>query len=65
MTAKLLQVLTPWGPVFFGFSLLAPLISQSIERFGVALPAGLSPVVIGLIVGPILGLSAKLRGRWL
>lgn len=65
MIEKLTVTLTPWGPVFFGFGLLAPLIAQIIERFDVPVPFGLSPLVIGLIVGPAIGLSAKLRGRWI
>lgn len=65
MIEKMIVTLTPWGPVFFGFGLLAPLIAQLIVRFGITPPTGLSPTAVGLIVGPLLGLSAKLRGRWL
>lgn len=65
MIGKILTALGPWGPVLFGFGFLAPLIAQVIERTGATLPLGLSPLVVGLIVGPLLGLSAKLRGRWL
>lgn len=65
MIGKMIEILSPWGPVFFGFGLLAPLVAQLIVRSGVTPPVGLSPVAIGLIVGPLLGLSAKLRGRWL
>ena len=65
MIEKILATLTPWGPVFFGFGLLAPLIVQIIERVGITLPADLSALAVGLIVGPALGLCAKLRGRWI
>tara|TARA_R110000824_G_scaffold155226_5_gene327703 strand:+ start:16105 stop:16302 length:198 start_codon:yes stop_codon:yes gene_type:complete len=65
MMHKVLTTLGPWGPVIFGFGFLAPLIAQIIEQADVTLPLGLSPLVVGLIVGPLLGLSAKLRGRWI
>jgi hypothetical protein len=65
MIERVLATLAPWGPVFFGFGLLAPLIAQVIQRVGVSLPAGFSPLAVGLIVGPALGLCAKLRGRWI
>jgi hypothetical protein len=65
MIGKILKALGPWGPVLFGFGFLAPLIATLIERGGVTPPLGLSPIVVGLIVGPLLGLSAKLRGRWI
>ncbi|MFZ3033416.1 MAG: hypothetical protein WA138_05340 [Parvibaculum sp.] len=65
MIGKILTALGPWGPVLFGFGFLAPLIGQIIERAGATPPLGLTPLMVGLIVGPLLGLSAKLRGRWL
>lgn len=65
MIGRILTALGPWGPMLFGFGFLAPLIAQVIERTGATPPLGLSPLMVGLIVGPLLGLSAKLRGRWL
>ena len=65
MLGTALKALGPWGPVLFGIGFLAPLIAQIIERSGATLPLGLSPLVVGLIAGPALGLAAKLRGRWI
>lgn len=65
MMRKVLTTLGPWGPVIFGFGFLAPLIAQIIERTELVLPLGLTPLLTGLIIGPLLGLSAKLRGRWI
>ncbi|MBI1261803.1 MAG: hypothetical protein GC184_08760 [Rhizobiales bacterium] len=62
---KILETVGPWGPVLFGFGFLAPLIAQIIERADVAMPFGLTPLMLGLIMGPALGLAAKLRGRWI
>jgi hypothetical protein len=65
MIRTILTALGPWGPVLFGLGFLAPLIAQVIERTGTATPFGLTPIMVGLIVGPALGLAAKLRGRWI
>lgn len=65
MIGKILETVGPWGPVLFGFGFLAPLIAQIIERADVAMPFGLTPLMLGLIMGPALGLAAKLRGRWI
>tara|TARA_R110000868_G_scaffold69491_2_gene204550 strand:+ start:1905 stop:2102 length:198 start_codon:yes stop_codon:yes gene_type:complete len=65
MLGAVLKALGPWGPVLFGIGFLTPLIAQIIERAGATPPLGLSPLVMGLIVGPALGLAAKLRGRWI
>jgi hypothetical protein len=65
MIRSVMTALGPWGPVLFGFGFLAPLIAQVLQRADVALPFNLSPLMVGLIVGPLLGLAAKLRGRWI
>ena len=65
MLGNVLKALGPWGPVLFGIGFLAPLIAQILERADVALPFGFTPLMVGLIVGPALGLAAKLRGRWI
>lgn len=65
MIRKILTALGPWGPVLFGIGFLAPLIAQILERADVTLPSGLTPLMVGLVVGPALGLAAKLRGRWI
>lgn len=64
MIRKILETIGPWGPVLFGFGFLTPLIAQVLERSEVALPLGLTPLMVGLLMGPALGLAAKLRGRW-
>lgn len=65
MIRSILQTLGPWGPVLFGFGFLAPLIATLLQDAGITPPLGLSPVQLDLILGPALGLSAKLRGRWI
>ncbi len=65
MIRHVLQALGPWGPVLFGFGFLAPLIATLLKDAGLAAPLGLTPIQFGLILGPVLGLSAKLRGRWI
>jgi hypothetical protein len=65
MAGAILKALGPWGPVLFGVGFLAPLIAQLIERAGATPPLGLTPLATGLIVGPLLGLAAKFRGRWI
>lgn len=65
MIKTIMEKLGPWGPVFFGVGFLAPLIAQTIEKLDRMPPLGLTPVEAGLICGTLLGLAAKLRGRWL
>ncbi len=65
MIRPILQALGPWGPVFFGFGFLAPLIATLLQNAGITSPLGLTPIQLGLILGPALGLSAKLRRRWI
>jgi ABC-type dipeptide/oligopeptide/nickel transport system permease component len=52
-------------PLLFGLGFLAPLLAQIIERFGWTLPNGLSPLVLGLMVGGLWGSFATLKGRWI
>ena len=59
-----IRVLSEWGAVLFGAGFLAPLIAQSMDRFEIAAPFGLSTLAFGLIVGPAAGLVAKARGSW-
>tara|TARA_R110000868_G_scaffold188272_3_gene430978 strand:- start:898 stop:1095 length:198 start_codon:yes stop_codon:yes gene_type:complete len=65
MIKTVMQSLGPWGPVFFGIGFLAPLLSTLMINFNVSPPLGLSTIQAGLIIGFIVGLQAKLRGRWL
>lgn len=52
-------------PLLFGLGFLAPLTAQVIERLGWLPPFGLSPLVVGLIVGGTLGGVANWRGSWI
>ncbi len=65
MMRTVLQTLGPWGPVFFGVGFLAPLLSTLMVETGITPPLGLSTIQAGLIIGFVVGLQAKLRGRWL
>jgi len=65
MMRSVLTTLGPWGPVFFGVGFLAPLISTLMIDWSVTPPLGLSTIQTGLIIGFVIGLQAKLRGRWL
>lgn len=51
----LIATLVPWGPVFFGGLIFAPMWSAAL---GVSLP-------ITMAVGIVWGFVAKQRGRWL
>ncbi|MEO1553423.1 MAG: hypothetical protein AAFR82_05765 [Pseudomonadota bacterium] len=53
------------GPLIFGIGFLAPLVSQTIQAVGWAPPFGLTPLMIGLVVGGLLGGIAQYRGRWI
>jgi ABC-type dipeptide/oligopeptide/nickel transport system permease component len=54
-----------FGPLFFGFAFLAPLIAQIVQRLDLSSPFALSPLQFGLIVGGVLGLIATYRGKWI
>ena len=62
---EFLGKLGEWGPVLFGLGFIAPLIAQSMDAAGVAAPFGLTPLQLGLIIGPSMGLVAKLRRSWI
>ena len=51
----LIEALVPWGPVFFGGLIFAPMWTAAL---GIGLP-------ITMTIGVIWGLIAKYRGRWL
>lgn len=51
-------------PLFFGIGFLAPLIDQSLSAAGVTSIAGVSTLVVGLVVGSVWGGIAVYRGRW-
>lgn len=54
-----------WMPFLFGIGFIAPLVAQLMLRFDVAAPIGLSPIVVGLLIGAPWGLVTVMRGRWL
>ncbi|MEH6636331.1 MAG: hypothetical protein V7700_12465 [Halioglobus sp.] len=61
----LLEKLMPWGPVFFGVLIFAPMWSAAIDAAAVTLPYGLPSLTVTLVVGLLWGITAKIRGRWL
>ena len=61
---EVLGVLGDWGPVLFGVGFLAPLIAQTMEAIGVPVPFGWPPITVGLGVGLVGGLVAKVRRSW-
>ena len=52
-------------PFLFGIGFIAPLIAQTMARWEVAAPFGMSRIVFGLLIGAPWGLYAMLRGRWI
>ena len=61
--SRLLEILVPWGPVFFGVLIFAPMAAAVIDE--TALIAGVPSLYLALPVGLIWGLIAKARGQWL
>lgn len=53
------------GPFWFGIGFIAPVIAAFLNAGNITAPLGLSPIVIGLLVGGITGLIATKRGSWL
>ena len=62
---SLIEKLLPWGPVFFGLLIFAPMWAAAMEAVGVVLPYGLPNIVLTLMIGIVWGVMAKSRGRWL
>ncbi|KCZ92095.1 hypothetical protein [Hyphomonas johnsonii] len=60
-----IKTLFHFGPLVFAFGFIAPLTAQIIERAGLALPFGLTPLVAGLLLGAVWGGIAQYRGRWI
>ena len=52
-------------PLLFGLGFLAPLVAQLLTLAGWALPGGVAPLVVGLVIGGVWGGVATLTGRWL
>ena len=63
--AKFLKVLMPWGPVFFGVLLFAPMAAAVLDKMAFPAIAGFPSLYLALPVGLIWGFVAKIRGQWL
>jgi hypothetical protein len=61
----IIEKLMPWGPVFFGVLVFAPMWSAVLDATAVVLPAGAPNLALTLVVGLTWGFIAKARGRWL
>lgn len=62
---KLLKLLLPWGPVFFGVLLLAPMAAAVMDKMAFPATAGFPSLYLAIPVGLLWGLVAKMRGQWL
>jgi hypothetical protein len=61
----LFEKLLPWGPVFFGVLIFAPMWSAVMDASSITLPYGVANITAMLVLGFSWGILAKLRGRWL
>ena len=61
----LLEKLLPWGPVFFGVCLFAPMLASVMKNYGFEEAIAVPFLAISLTLGFIWGWVAKTRGRWL
>ena len=62
---KLLEFLLPWGPVFFGLFLFAPMAAAVMDKMAFPAMAGVPSLYLAIPVGLLWGLVAKMRGQWL
>ena len=62
---KLLEILLPWGPVFFGILLFAPMLAAVLDKIAFPVSAGFPSLYLAVPLGVIWGFCAKARGRWL
>jgi hypothetical protein len=62
---NLLEFLMPWGPVFFGVLLFAPMLAAVLDNTSFSAAAGIPALYLALPLGAIWGLIAKQRGQWL
>ena len=62
---KLLEALLPWGPVFFGVLLLAPMSAAVMDGMAFPATAGFPSLYLAIPLGLVWGFVAKVRGRWL
>jgi hypothetical protein len=63
--SRLLEILVPWGPVFFGVLIFTPMAAAVIDETAFPAIAGVPSLYLALPVGLIWGLIAKARGQWL
>jgi hypothetical protein len=61
----LIESLLPWGPVFFGGLIFAPVVAALLDRAELTITAGIPSLYIALPLGLAWGLVAKTRGQWL
>ena len=62
---QVLKTIFYFGPLLFGLGFLTPLVAQIIKAMAWSPPFGLTPLMMGLIVGGTLGILAQIRGRWI
>lgn len=62
---NLLKFLMPWGPVFFGLLLFAPILAAVLDETSFSAVVGIPSLYLTLPLGAIWGLVAKRRGLWL
>jgi len=62
---KLLEFLLPWGPVFFGSMLFAPMFASVMDSMAFPAAAGFPSLYLAIPLGVVWGLVAKVRGQWL
>ena len=65
MLEKSLELVLPWGPVFFGALIFAPMLAAVLEAAGLHQVAGMNPLAPSMVLGAAWGALAKARGRWL
>jgi len=62
---KLLEILLPWGPVFFGVLLFAPMLAAVLDKIAFPAAAGFPSLFLTIPLGLVWGITAKIRGQWL
>lgn len=60
-----LEKLMPWGPVFFGVLIFAPMWAAAMDATHLSLPIDIPNIAFTLLLGFCWGCVAKARGRWL
>ncbi len=62
---KLLEILLPWGPVFFGALILAPMSAAVMDQANFPASAGFPSLYLAMPIAVCWGFVAKVRGQWL